>query len=346
MSTGTPPKAGLKPLLAKLAEGATLSEEQAAEAFDIMMSGEATAAQIGAFLMALRLRGETVEEITGATRTMRAKALKVRVPSRSIDVVGTGGDAHGTYNISTATALVVAGCGIPVAKHGNRAFSSRSGAADVLDTLGVNLEANPELVQRSIVEAGIGFLMAPIYHSAMRHVGPARAELGIRTIFNILGPMSNPGMVKRILVGTFSARWIEPMAQVLGNLGAERAWVVHGSDGLDELTTTGPTRVAEFHQGKVRLFEVTPEDAGVPRARLEDLKGGTPVENATAIGELLGGAPGPYRDIVVLNAAAALLVAGSVGNLRDGAALAARSIDEGAAKSALEGMLSIVGKAL
>jgi anthranilate phosphoribosyltransferase len=235
---------------------------------------------------------------------------------------------------------------VPVAKHGNRAFSSKSGAADVLDTLGVNLEASPELVQRSIVEAGIGFLLAPIYHSAMRHVGPARAELGIRTIFNILGPMSNPGLVKRLLVGTFSAHWVEPMAQVLGNLGAERAWVVHGSDGMDELTTTGPSTVAEFHQGHVRIFEVTPEDAGVPRARLEDLKGGTPVENATAVGELLSGAPGPYRDIVLLNAAAALIVAGSVNTLRDGVALAARSIDEGAAKSALEGMLSIVGKAL
>jgi anthranilate phosphoribosyltransferase len=346
MSGVTQQQAGLKPLLAKVAEGATLSEAEAADAFNIMMSGGATAAQIGAFLMALRLRGETVEEITGATRTMRDKAIKIRVPSRSIDVVGTGGDAHGTYNISTATALVVAGCGVPVAKHGNRAFSSKSGAADVLDTLGVNLEASPELVQRSIVEAGIGFLLAPIYHSAMRHVGPARAELGIRTIFNILGPMSNPGLVKRLLVGTFSAHWVEPMAQVLGNLGAERAWVVHGSDGMDELTTTGPSTVAEFHQGHVRIFEVTPEDAGVPRARLEDLKGGTPVENATAVGELLSGAPGPYRDIVLLNAAAALIVAGSVNTLRDGVALAARSIDEGAAKSALEGMLSIVGKAL
>lgn len=346
MTGAAQPKVGLKPLLAKVAEGAALSEDEAAHAFDVMMSGEATPAQIGAFLMALRVRGETVAEITGATRTMRAKATKIRVPSRSIDVVGTGGDNHGTYNISTATALVVAGCGVPVAKHGNRAFSSRSGAADVLDTLGVNLEASPDLVQRSIIEAGIGFLLAPMYHSAMRHVGPPRAELGIRTIFNILGPMSNPGMVKRLLVGTFSERWVEPMARVLGNLGAERAWVVHGSDGLDELTTTGPSRVAECHRGEIRLFEVVPEDAGVPRARLEDLKGGTPVENATAVGELLGGAPGPYRDIVLLNAAAALLVAGSVGTLREGAALAARSIDEGAAKSALEGMLSIVGKAL
>ncbi len=346
MTGATQQKAGLKPLLAKVAEGATLTEDEAAHAFDVMMSGEATTAQIGAFLMALRVRGETVEEITGATRTMRAKASKIRVPSRSIDVVGTGGDLHGTYNISTATALVVAGCGVPVAKHGNRAFSSRSGAADVLDTLGVNLEASPELVQRSIVETNIGFLLAPLYHSAMRHVGPARGELGIRTIFNLLGPMSNPAMVRRLLVGTYSRHWVEPMARVLGNLGAERAWVVHGSDGLDELTTTGPSLVAEVKDGAVRIFEVTPEEVGVERARLEDLKGGTPVENATAIGELLGGVRGPYRDIVVLNAAAALLIAGSVGTLREGAALAARSIDEGAAKSALEGMLSIVGKAL
>ena len=346
MTGATQQKAGLKPLLTKVAGGATLSEDEAAHAFDIMMSGDATPAQIGAFLMALRIRGETVAELTGATRTMRDKATKIRVPSRTIDVVGTGGDNHGTYNISTATALVVAGCGVPVAKHGNRAFSSRSGAADVLDTLGVNLEASPELVQRSIVEAGIGFLLAPLYHSAMRHVGPARSELGVRTIFNLLGPMSNPGMVKRLLVGAYSEHWVEPMARVLGNLGAERAWVVHGSDGMDELTTTGPTKVAEFKDGAVRVFEVTPEEIGVKRARIENLKGGTPVENATAIGELLGGAHGPYRDIVLLNAAAALLIAGSVGTLRDGAALAARSIDGGAAKSALEGMLSIVGKAL
>jgi anthranilate phosphoribosyltransferase len=277
---------------------------------------------------------------------MRAKARAVRAPAGAIDTVGTGGDAVGTFNVSTATALVVAGCGVPIAKHGNRAFSSRSGAADVLDTLGVNLEAGPELVQRSIVEAGIGFLLAPLYHSAMRHVGPARSELGIRTIFNLLGPMSNPAMVKRLLVGAYSEHWVEPMAHVLGNLGAERAWVVHGSDGMDELTTTGPTKVAEFKDGAVRVFEVTPEQIGVERARIEDLKGGTPVENATAIGELLGGARSPYRDIVLLNAAAALLIAGRVGTLREGAAIAARSIDGGAAKSALEAMLSIVGQAL
>jgi anthranilate phosphoribosyltransferase len=346
MTDGATNTEGLKPVLAKLADGATLSADEAAGAFDIVMSGDATPAQIGAFLMALRLRGETIDEIVGATRTMREKMLKVRVPSRSIDVVGTGGDSHGTYNISTATALVVAGCGVPVAKHGNRAASSKSGAADVLSTLGINLEASPELVQRSIIEAGIGFLLAPIYHSAMRHVGPPRAEMGIRTIFNILGPMSNPAMVKRLLVGTFSDQWLEPMATVLGTLGAEHVWVVHGSDGMDELTTTGPSKVAEFKGGKVSQFEVTPEDAGLPRASLDDLKGGTPVENATAIGALLGGEPGPYRDIVLLNAAAALIVAGSVNNLKDGVGLAARSIDEGTAKAALEGMLAIVGKAL
>jgi anthranilate phosphoribosyltransferase len=346
MANGADDKQGLKPLLAIVAEGKSLSEDDAAKAFDIIMSGEATPPQIAAFLMALRVRGETVEEITGAVRTMRDKMTKIRVPSRSIDIVGTGGDAHGTHNISTATALVVAGCGVPIAKHGNRAASSRSGAADVLDTLGINLEASPELVQRAIVEAGIGFLPAPMYHSAMRHVGPVRADLGIRTIFNILGPMCNPATVKRLLVGTFSDHWIEPMATVLGRLGAERVWVVHGSDGMDELTTTGPSKVAEFKDGEVTVFEITPEEAGIPRASLDDLKGGTPVENATAIGELLSGAPGPFRDIVLLNAAAALIVAGSVNNLKDGVGLAARSIDEGAAKSALEGMLSVVGKAL
>jgi len=346
MANGAEDNPGLKPLLAIVADGKTLNEDDAAKAFDIIMSGDATPAQIAAFLMALRVRGETVEEITGAVRTMRDKMVKIRVPSRSMDIVGTGGDAHGTYNISTATALVVAGCGVPIAKHGNRAASSRSGAADVLDTLGINLEASPELVQRAIVEAGIGFLPAPMYHSAMRHVGPVRGELGIRTIFNILGPMCNPAMVKRLLVGTFSEHWIEPMATVLGRLGAERVWVVHGTDGMDELTTTGPSKVAEFKDGKVTVFGITPEEAGIPRATLADLKGGTPVENATAIGELLGGEPGAYRDIVLLNAAAALIVAGNVNNLKDGVGLAARSIDEGAAKAALEGMLSVVGKAL
>ena len=328
-----------------VAEGRSLSESDAARAFDVMMSGDASPAQIGAFLMALRLRGETVEEITGATKTMREKSLKVTAPPDAMDIVGTGGDAHGTHNVSTTTAFVVAGCGVPVAKHGNRAFSSKSGAADVLSELGIDMETPPERVQQSIAEAGIGFLLAPIYHSAMRHVGPARAEMGVRTIFNILGPMSNPATVKRLLVGTFGAHWLEPMAQVLGNLGAERVWVVHGSDGMDELTTTGPTHVAEFAGGKIRTFEVTPEDAGLPQASLDDLKGGTPAENAAAIREVLKGAAGAFRDIVLLNAGAALMVAGRVDTLRDGAEAAAKSIDEGAAAAALDRMLTLTGKA-
>jgi anthranilate phosphoribosyltransferase len=334
----------LKPVLSQLAEGKTLSEAEAARAFDVMMSGAATPSQIGAFLMALRLRGETVEEITGATRTMREKALKVKAPADAIDVVGTGGDAHGTYNVSTATAIVVAGCGVPVAKHGNRAFSSQSGSADVLGALGIDLEAKPDAVERAIAEANIGFLMAPLYHGAMRHVGPSRVEMGIRTIFNILGPMANPAMVRRLLVGTFSAHWLEPMARVLGNLGAQRAWVVHGADGMDELTTTGPTKVVEFAGGATRTFEVTPADAGLPAASLEELKGGTPENNADAVRALLDGDAGPYRDIVILNAAAALLVAGQVDSLREGAETAARSIDNGAARAALDKMIAIVGK--
>jgi anthranilate phosphoribosyltransferase len=334
----------LKPVLGQLAEGKTLSEDEAARAFDVVMSGAATPSQIGAFLMALRLRGETVEEITGATRTMRDKALKITAPAGAIDVVGTGGDAHGTYNVSTATAIVVAGCGVPVAKHGNRAFSSLSGSADVLGALGIDLEAKPDAVERAIAEANIGFLMAPLYHGAMRHVGPSRVEMGIRTIFNILGPMANPATVRRLLVGTFSEHWLEPMARVLGNLGAEKAWIVHGADGMDELTTTGPTKVVEFANGSIKSFAVTPQDAGLPTASLDDLKGGTPDENAAAIRSLVDGSPGPFRDIVLLNAAAALLVAGKADTLRDGAETAARGIDGGAAKGALDTMLSIVGK--
>ncbi len=334
----------LKPVLGRLAEGETLSQDEAANAFNVVMSGAATPSQIGAFLMALRLRGETVDEITGATRTMREKALKVSAPAGAIDVVGTGGDAHGTYNVSTTTAIVVAGCGVPVAKHGNRAFSSLSGAADVLGALGIDLEAKPDAVERAIAEANIGFLMAPLYHGAMRHVGPSRVEMGIRTIFNILGPMANPATVKRLLVGTFSEHWLEPMARVLGNLGAEKTWIVHGSDGMDELTTTGPTKVVEFADGGIRSFSVTPDDAGLPTASLADLKGGTPEANAAATRALLDGEKGAFRDIVLLNAAAALVVAGKADTLHSGAEIAARSIDDGAAKAALDKMLSIVGK--
>ena len=272
----------LKPLLAKVADGASLTVDEAETAFTIIMSGQATEAQIGAFLMALRVRGETVDEITGAVRTMRAKALAVKAPEGAIDVVGTGGDGSGTYNISTAAAIVVAGSGVPVAKHGNKALSSKSGAADVLTALGVNIDADLSLVERAIAEAGIGFLMAPRHHSAMKYVGPARVEMGTRTIFNLLGPLSNPAGVKRQFTGVFARQWIEPLARVLGNLGCERAWVVHGSDGLDELTTTGPSFVAELRDGAVSTFEVTPEDTGLPKAAPEDLKGGDPDGNAQA----------------------------------------------------------------
>ena len=330
-----------KRLIATVADGKSLSESEAVEAFNIMMSGEATPSQIAGFLIALRIRGETVEEITGAARIMREKALKVSAPDDAIDVVGTGGDGAGTLNISTATAIVVAGCGVPVAKHGNRAASSKSGAADVLSELGINLDADVPTVERAIREAGIGFLLAPAYHSSMRHVGPARVEMGVRTIFNILGPLANPASVKRLLVGTFASEWVEPMAQVLGNLGTERAWVVHGADGLDELTITGPSSVAELADGKVTTRELSPSDAGLPTASLDDIKGGTPTENAQAIRDLLNGQKGAYRDIALYGASAALLIAGKVESLTDGVAAAAAAIDDGKAAAALAKLVEI-----
>jgi anthranilate phosphoribosyltransferase len=332
--------ADFKALLGKLAAGQRLSEDESAAAFDRMMSGDATPAQMGGFLMALRVRGETVAEITGAARTMRAKAAHITAPAGAIDTVGTGGDGIGTFNISTAAALVVAGCGVPVAKHGNRAFSSKSGAADILAALGVNIDAEADVVERAITEAGIGFLMAPRYHGAMRHVGPTRVELGTRTIFNILGPLSNPAGAKRQLVGVFAPSWVRPVAEVLGKLGSERAWVVHG-DGLDELTTTGTTLVAELKDGKVSTFEVTPEDAGLPRASLDDIKGGDPTANAAHMTRLLDGGRGPLRDIVLLNSAAALIVAGRARDLRHGVDQAADAIDEGKARRVLEKLVAI-----
>ncbi|MGO8919698.1 MAG: anthranilate phosphoribosyltransferase [Stellaceae bacterium] len=334
------PVTDLRPLIAKVASGQSLSEAEAAAAFEAMMSGDATPSQMGGFLMALRVRGETVEEITGAARIMRAKALAVAAPPDAIDVVGTGGDGKGSFNISSAAALVVAGCGVPVAKHGNRKASSLTGAADVLEALGVNINCEMSLVERAIREAGIGFLMAQRHHSAMRHVAPTRVELGTRTIFNLLGPVSNPAGVKRQLVGVFARDWVTPIAEVLGKLGSERAWVVHG-DGLDELTTTGATEVAELKDGKVTRFEVTPETAGLPRARLEDIKGADPATNAARMVVMLDGRPGPLRDVVLLNAAAALIVAGRARDLKEGVAEAARSIDSGGAKRALERLVAI-----
>ena len=329
----------LKSLLALVAQGRSLSEREAEAAFEIIMSGDATPSQIGAFLMALRVRGETVDEITGAARIMRAKAIPVDAPPGTIDTCGTGGDSSGSFNISTASALVVAGCGVPVAKHGNRALSSQSGSADVLTALGVNIDADFGIVRQCLWEIGIGFLMAPRHHSATRHVAPTRVELGTRTIFNLLGPLSNPAKARRQLVGVFAPEWVRPMAEVLGRLGSERAWVVHG-DGLDELTTAGATTVAALENGKVETFEVAPEDVGLERVRLDDIRGGEPEHNARLMRELLAGAGGPLRDIVLLNSGAALLVAGKAATLEEGIELAARSLDSGAARRVLQDLVA------
>jgi anthranilate phosphoribosyltransferase len=334
----------LKQLLAIAATGQALSEAQAEAAFDIMMSGDATPSQMGGFLMALRVRGETVAEITGAVRAMRAKMLTIEAPEGAIDVCGTGGDATGTYNISTASQFVLAGCGVPVAKHGNRALSSKSGAADVLTALGVDIDADMSLVQKALNEVGTCFLMAPRHHSAMRHVGPTRVELGTRTIFNFMGPLSSPARVKRQVVGVFSPDWVVPLAEVLKGLGHERAWVMHGADGMDELSTTGPSLVAELKDGEVHSFEVTPEQAGLPRARLEDLKGGDGAQNARVLRAMLGGEHGPFRDAVLLGSAAGLIVAGKAGDLKQGVALAAESVDGGRAMKALEGLIAITNE--
>ena len=330
-----------KAILAKVATGAPLAVEEAAQAFDTMMSGEATPSQMGALLMALRVRGETVDEITGAVRTMRAKMLEVTAPRDAIDIVGTGGDGSGSYNISTCAAFIVAGAGIPVAKHGNRALSSRCGAADVLGALGVRIDLSPDEIARCIADAGIGFMFAPNHHPAMKHVGPTRVEIGTRTIFNLLGPLSNPAGVRRQMVGVFSRHWVEPIAHVLKNLGSERAIVVHGGDGLDEITTAGPTTVASLENGTIRSFEIAPEDVGLEKVRPEALRGGTAHENATALCGVLKGARGPYRDIALLNAAAALMVAGRAGDFKEGLQVATRSIDSGEAQDRLDRLIAV-----
>ena len=331
----------LRHLIQKVSGGATLAEEEIRIALDLMTAGEATPAQMGAFLMALRVRGETVEEITGAAQMLRARMNRVSVPDGAVDIVGTGGDSHGTYNVSTCAALVAAGAGIKIAKHGNRRVSSMSGASDVLSVLGVKLDVPFETISRCVSEAGLGFLWAPRHHPALAHFAPIRGELGIRTIFNLLGPICNPGGVKRQVVGVFSWHWVEPIAHVLNKLGAEHVWVVHGHDGLDELTTTGATDVAEVKDGHVTVFEVTPADAGIAPARLSDLKGGDEQVNAAAIRDVLAGKKTPLRDIAVLNAAAALIVADKAANLLDGAALAAHSIESGSAQRALDKLVAI-----
>jgi anthranilate phosphoribosyltransferase len=330
----------LKPLLAKVANGESLTRVEAREAFEVLMSGEATPSQIGGFLMALRVRGETVDEIAGAVATMRSKMLPVSAPADAVDIVGTGGDGTGTYNISTLASLIVAGCDVPVAKHGNRALSSKSGAADALSALGVNLEIGPDRIGRCIAEAGIGFMFASMHHSAMRHVGPSRVELGTRTIFNILGPLSNPAGARRQLLGVFSPRWLMPIAEVLRDLGSERVWVVYG-DGMDEITTTGTTNVVALEAGEIRTFDLTPEDFGVRRASLDELKGGDGHANAAALRAVLGGTKNAYRDISLCNAAAALVVAGKAADIPEGMQLATRALDSGEAAAALDRLVAV-----
>jgi anthranilate phosphoribosyltransferase len=327
-------------LIQKVSTGATLSRGEIQAALEAMIQGEATAPQMGAFLMAMRVRGETVEEVTGAAEMLRSHMTPVVAPAGAIDIVGTGGDSHGTYNVSTCAALVAAGAGAKVAKHGNRSVSSKSGASDVLAALGVKLELSPEQVAKCVEAAGVGFMWAPLHHPAMKHFAPTRAELGIRTIFNVLGPICNPANVKRQIVGVFDRAWVEPLAHVLNNLGAEHIWVVHGDDGLDELTTTGASFVAELKDGEVRTFEVMPEDAGIARAELSALIGGDADENAAAIRAVLAGEAGAFRDIVVLNAGAALVVAGLANDLADGVSKAKHAIDSGAAAQALEKLIA------
>ena len=334
----------MKPLIYAASEG-PLSRSQAEHAFEILFDGEATPAQIGGFLMALRARGEAVSEYAAAAAVMRAKCTPVKAPDGAIDIVGTGGDGMGTLNISTATAFVVAGAGVPVAKHGNRNLSSKSGAADALTEMGINVMVGPEIVERALIEAGIGFMMAPMHHPAMKHVMPVRQELGSKTIFNILGPLTNPAGVTRQLTGAFAIDLIFPMAETLKELGSEKAWLVHGGDGTDEISISEPTQVAVLDGGKIRGREVHPEDAGLPVHPFREIMGGTPAENAQAFSALLDGAKNAYRDAVLLNAAAALVVADKVDDLATGAEMAADSIDSGAAKARVEALARVTQSA-
>ena len=330
-----------KSLIAKVASGKTLTQSEAKQAFNTILSGDATPSQMGAFLMGLHLRGETTDEMIGGVSVLREKANYITAPDGAIDLVGTGGDGFGTLNISTAAAFVVAGAGVPVAKHGNKAASSRSGTADVQAELGINTECDLSLTEKAVHEAGIGFMVAYRHHGAMRHVGPTRVELGIRTIFNLLGVMSNPAAVKRQLTGVYDPRWMIPMAETLKELGSEHVWIMHGTDGLDELTTTAPSLVAELKDGKITEFEINPEDVGLARTTMDDLIGGTPAENAKALLALLQGEKGAYRDIALLNAAAGLIVGGKCNTLREGLDLAAVSIDSGKALKAMEDLKRI-----
>ena len=324
-----------------LAAERPLTRVEAETAFEALFEGAATPAQMGGLLMALRTRGETVDEYAAAATVMRARCLRVTAPEGAMDIVGTGGDGKGTLNISTATAFVVAGAGVVVAKHGNRNLSSRSGAADALTEMGLNVMIGPEIVERCLSQAGIGFMMAPMHHPAMRHVGPVRAELGTRTIFNILGPLTNPAGVKRQLTGAFSRHLIRPMAETLRALGSAKAWLVHGGDGTDELSIAAPSDVVALEHGEIRAFTLHPEDAGLPVHPFEAILGGSPADNAVAFRALLDGAPGAYRDAVLLNAAAALMVADRVQGLKDGVEMARASIDSGAARAKIAALRSL-----
>jgi anthranilate phosphoribosyltransferase len=331
----------LKPLIAKAADGKPLTRDQAREAFNILMSGDATAAQIGALLMALRVRGETIDEITGAVEVMREKMLRVSAPADAIDIVGTGGDASGSYNISTCAAFVAAGAGLKVAKHGNRALSSKSGAADVLMALGVKVDAAPEVISNCISEAGLGFMFAPAHHGSMKHVGPMRVEIGTRTIFNLLGPLSNPAGVKRQVIGVFSKTWVEPLAYVLKNLGTEACWICHGEGGMDEIVPTGTTWVSELKNGVVTSFELTPESAGISRSSPDQLKGGDASHNAAALREVLAGKPSAFADAAAMTAGAALVVVCKAATLKDGVNAARIAITSGAAQKALDALVKV-----
>ena len=331
----------IKGALGKIAARQDLTGEEMRSVMTVIMNGEATPSQIGAFLIGMRVKGESVGEIAAAVSIMREKMVRVEAPEDAIDIVGTGGDGAETLNISTAACFVVAAAGVPVAKHGNRALSSKSGASDVLQALGIKIDIAPATISRCIREAGIGLMFAPAHHPAMKHVGPARAELGTRTMFNLLGPQSNPAGVRRYILGVFDKKWVEPVAAALLANRAVSAWVVHGHDGLDELTTTGPSFVASIKGGNLTSFEVTPEDAGLPRATLADLKGGDPANNAKRLAELLGGAKTPYRDIVLLNAGAAFVVAGRADTLKLGVNLAAQEIDSGRAKATLDKLVAV-----
>jgi anthranilate phosphoribosyltransferase len=330
-----------KPYLAKVATGAALSQEEARSAFDSLLSGEVTPAQAGAFLMALRVRGENLDEIVGAVSAMRGRMLRVEAPANAIDIVGTGGDHSGSYNISTLASIIVAGCGVPVAKHGNRAASSKSGAADVLTALGVKIGLDAETLAKCLTEVGLCFMFAQAHHASMRNVAPVRVELGTRTLFNLLGPLSNPAGVARQLIGVFSGAWQEPLTQVLKELGSERIWTVHGSDGLDEITTTGPTDVVALEDGAIRRFTINPEELGIPLARAEDLRGGDPQHNALQLRGVLYGERNAYRDIALLNAAAALVVASAARTLPEALERASAAIDSGAARGVLDKLIAV-----